>query len=446
MPFISLTPEEERHVLSVLGLQSVNDIYSSIPPKLRENADFKLEGAERGMSEQELHRYFSGLAERNGLPHEGCHFLGGGHYDSPVPAIVDSLAQRGEFLTPPSLSFPEAAQGSLQVLFEFQTLLCRITAMPVAQAVVDSATALQEALRIAERRRASTSPRVFSAGSIGPETREVMHSFSSAREVSVLSIPWKEDGTVDLVKLKARAAESDGPSAFVVASPNYFGVIEPLDKIREALPKDCLLIVLSFDPSAFSIFEPPGVLGADIVVGDMREFGMPLLFGGSSVGFIAATRDWLGEMPGPFVAETFDNRGRRGYTPTLLKENRGASSLFLTQASSALRAAVYLSTLGKTGFLKFGEWNYSLFDYLVGELEGHGIPLRFKEPLYYREGVFEIPNLDSRFVKALEAGIVPGISLAPRFGADFSNCLLVAVSPKHQKANVDALVEALSHG
>jgi glycine dehydrogenase subunit 1 len=208
------------------------------------------------------------------------------------------------------------------------------------------------------------------------------------------------------------------------------------------------------DISALSIFETPGRLGADIVVGEAHQLGTPMLFGGPHVGFFATKKEFLRQMPGRLCGESVDSQGRRAYTLTLstreqhIRREKATSNICTNQGLIALRTAIYLSFLGKQGFKRLGEINYSLFDYLTKELESHGIPLQFKNGLNYREGVFNVPQLEQRFEKALQKKIIPGIRMGTKFDnshSDFNSSLLICVSPKHTKQDIDALVEAISH-
>lgn len=464
MPSIPLTPEEERQVLSAIGRQSVDDLFTTVPPKLRENSDFRLElgyGYDvngRGLTEHELRQYFAQLAAKNAENATMRHFLGGGYYDNIIPAIVNQLVLRGEFLTCYTPYQPEISQGTLTAIFEFQTMICRMTGMPVANAsMYDGPTATAEAVLMGQR-LAPNKKSTLIAASTPSDTKKVVETFLRFHSAAPVEIRWNEEGSVDLGHL-AELVKTHDPASVVIPSPNYFGIIEPLDKIRAILPSECLLIVTMADPSALSIFESPGVLGADVVVGEAHQFGTPMLFGGPHVGFFATKKQYLRQMPGRLCGETVDSRGQRAYTLTLstreqhIRREKATSNICTNQGLIALRTTIYLSFLGKQGFQRLGELNYSCFDYLAQELEAVGIPLKFRHGTHYREGVFEIPNLARRFHNALQQGIVPGIELMKRLGPpnnstrleDFTNCLLICVHPKHSKADLDALVEVLSH-
>ncbi len=461
MPSIPLTPDEEKKMLAAVGLAGLDDLFSTIPPKIREKAELKFELPDcpstrtKGLSEHELRKYFGRLSAKN--QKADIHFLGGGIYDNIVPAIVDQLALRGEFLTTYTPYQPEISQGTLQVIFEFQTLISRMTGMEVANAsMYDGPTATAEAVLMAQRISTSEKKNFLIASALPPDTKEVVRTFLRYQPGQCTEVGWTKDGTLDLDAL-AKALKDQAPVALVVGYPNYFGVVEPLAKIRAALPAETLLITSSADPSALSLFESPGKLGADIVAGEAHQFGTPMLFGGPHLGFFATKKEFLRNMPGRLCGETTDAHGKRAYTLTLstreqhIRRERATSNICTNQGLIALRATIYLSFLGKQGFVNLGETNYSLFDYLAKSLEAVGIRRKFSGP-HYREGVFEVPNLKHRFQKALDKGVLPGSRLTGRFrwensnlpADEFANSLLICAHPKHSRQDIDRLVEVIS--
>jgi glycine dehydrogenase subunit 1 len=459
VPSIPLTPEEERQALQTIGVQRLEDLFAMVPPKIRENADFMFdlgEGFEnhgRGLTEHELRRYFSELASRNSHWPNVKHFLGGGIYDNIIPAIVNQLVLRGEFLTCYTPYQPEVSQGTLQVIFEFQTMIARLTKMDISNAsMYDGPTATAEAVLMAQRIAGGKRQAVLTSAASGPDYKKVLNTFLQGHSPLATEIPWTLDGTLDLKRLEDSLKQTNA-CAVVISSPNYFGIVEPLDKIRELIPKDCLMIVSVPDASSLSLFEAPGHFGADVVAGEAQQLGTPMLYGGPHVGFFTAKKEYLRQMPGRLCGETVDNSGRRSYTLTLstreqhIRREKATSNICTNQGLIALRTAIYLSFLGKAGFRRLGEINFSLFDYLAKECESNGIPLKFKSGLHYREGVFEVPNLNIRFASGIKQGIIPGIKLSDRFptGDEFSNSLLISVNPKHKKSDIEQLVEVLSH-
>ncbi len=443
MPSIPLTPDEEKHVLQRLGLSSVDDLFSRIPPRVRETADFHFD-TDHGMGEHELRQFFGNLSRQNEKHH--THFVGGGVYDNVIPAIVNQLALRGEFLTCYTPYQPEISQGTLTAIFEFQTLISRITAMPVSNAsMYDGATATAEAITMAGRLQSKPDGTVLVAGSLSPDYLAVTRTFLKGHAKAPVTIQWTDEGTVDLDHLKSLIKTHD-PFAVVIGQPNYFGIVEDLEAIRALVP--CLLIVSSHDPSAFGIFEAPGKLGADIVCGEAHQFGTPMTFGGPHVGFLATRKEFVRQMPGRIVGETVDAKGQRAYTLTLstreqhIRREKATSNICTNQGLIALRTAIYLSFLGKQGLVELAEINYSLFDYLKASLEKVGIGHRFGGT-YYREGVFEISRLDTVFQKALSAGIIPGIRLQREWGDDFTQSILICAHPKLDRDNIDRLIEVL---
>ncbi len=458
MPSIPMTENEERRVLKTLGLQSTEDLFVSVPPKIRDAADFKIDLGEmddhtgRGLTEHELRLYFHKLADKNAYAGKYTHFLGGGIYDNIVPAIVNQLTLRGEFLTCYTPYQPEISQGTLQYIFEFQTLICRLTGMPIANAsMYDGPTATAEAVLMAQRLSAKKEESVLIAGSLSPEYKGIIQTFLCGHSKMPVEIPWKADSTLDFDALASLTTEHK-PCAVVVSYPNYFGSLEDLKVIKQKLPADCLLIVAVPDPSVLALYEPPGLLGADIVTGEGHQFGTPMLFGGPHVGFFCTRKEYLRQMPGRVCGETTDSRGQRAYTLTLstreqhIRREKATSNICTNQGLIALRTTIYLSFLGKSGFLKLGETNQSLYDYLADALEHKGVIPQFKNALCYREGVFKVPNLTQRFKKAVALNMIPGIPLSKYFKEkEFNDSLLITVNPKHTKRDLDKLVEVLSH-
>lgn len=459
MPYRPLTPANEREMLQVIGANSIEDLFASIPPRLREHIAMPLgmdgptDKQKRGWTEHELRGFFSQLGAKNAHFPEYCHFLGGGIYDNIIPAVVQQLVLRGEFLTCYTPYQPEISQGTLQAIFEFQTMITRLTGMEVANAsMYDGATATAEAALMAERIAGKTAGPILLADSLHPDYQNVTQTFLKYHSKPPVSVPFTQQGTLDLEALKQLVIKQN-PSALIVGWPNYFGIVESLDEIRLVLPKTCLLIVSITDPSALSLFETPAKLGADIVVGEAHQLGTPMLFGGPHCGFFASKKEFLRQMPGRLAGETTDIRGNRCYALTLstreqhIRREKATSNICTNQGLIALRTTIYLSLLGKNGFLELGKTNSSLFHYLETELAKMGIKKRFAQSLHYREGVFEVPRLALRFQNAVDRKIVPGIRLAekvPRFGNRFADSLLIAVHPKHTRRDLDRLVEVLS--
>lgn len=454
MPSLPLTPEEEKKAYQTIGVQSFDDLIATIPPRIRESAQFKLDfGAPlddltSGLTEHELRDFFSKLASQNRTAPETLHFLGGGIYDNIVPAIVNQLALRGEFLTCYTPYQPEISQGTLQAVFEFQTLMCRITGMPLSNAsMYDGPTATAEAVLMAQR-LSTGSKNILLASNLSMEYRAVIRTFLSGHKTQIDEVLFDDKGLLDLNHLSKLTQASD-PCAVVVSYPNYFGSLEDLAKIKSQLPSSCLLIVAVPDLSALSVFEPPSSFGADIVTGEAQQLGTPMLFGGPHVGFFTTRKEYLRQLPGRIVGETKDSRGERCFTLTLstreqhIRRDKATSNICTNQGLIALRTTIYLSFLGKQGFQKLGEYNFSLLDYLKDNLKSRNIHLKYPGAQYYREAVFEVPELDKKFQQCLAKNIVPGIKLREKFGPAFENSLLVTVNPKHSREHLDLLTEVL---
>jgi len=455
VPHLPLTPEEEKKVYNTLGVHGFDDLIAMIPPPVRERASFKLdfgapyEDLKTGLSEHELRSFFSAAASLNHVKPGSIHFLGGGIYDNIIPAVVNQLSLRGEFLTCYTPYQPEISQGTLQAIFEFQTLICRITGMPLSNAsMYDGPTATAEAVLMAQRLSKAGS-NVLVAANLAPDYRSVIRTFLAGHPIELEEVPFNSQGLIDLTLLKDQLARIK-PCALVVSYPNYFGSLEDLENIKSLLNPSCLLIVAVPDLSALSIFEAPGFLGADIVTGEAQQLGTPMLFGGPHVGIFSTKKEYLRQLPGRIVGETTDARGQTCYTLTLstreqhIRRDKATSNICTNQGLIALRTTIYLSLLGKSGFEQLGQLNFTLFEYLKEKLERKGIHLKFPGASYYREGVFEVPQMEKRYLSLCQKEIVPGIKLKPYFGNEFENSLLIAVHPKHNQKQIDLLVEGLT--
>lgn len=408
-------------LLSTIGVQSVQDLFAAIAPKIRENSEIRLQamedlvGADRALSEPELVDYFETLARKNLAHQPRLNFAGGGIYESYLPRAMEHLAARDEWSLCYALSDAKSAAGTLGVLAEFQTMVTRITGLAFASHFSDGVTALAEACRMAVARATEASPRICSAG-VSPSDLDVIRTYLP-RHVEFVDISLAESGMADRAAL-AELLVGHPPAAIVVGSPNAFGIVEDLAELRTKIPARTPLVVYVTDFSALSIFEAPGNIGADVVVAEAQTLAFARSYGCRRLGILAARETWRSEV--------------------------SASPAEITSPLGALRATFTLALLGKAGFVRLGETNHSLFEFLARELDRLGIPLRYKNAVHYREGVFSVPHLATRFVKCQALGILPGIRLSTIYGPEFESELLIAISPRHTRADLKALAEAIA--
>jgi glycine dehydrogenase subunit 1 len=444
MRYIPHTADDIRQMLEAIGVDSIGRLFEEVPAAIRLQRPLQLPPA---LSETELLREFSRLAARNSTPADRISFLGGGAYNHFTPAVVDHLISRSEFYTAYTPYQPEISQGTLQAIFEYQTLICQLTAMDVANAsMYDGASACAEAVLMAVR--ATRRHRVLLSRALHPEYRETVATYCRYLEVELVEIPVDASGGTDREALRR---ELDGRAAAVVAGyPNIFGVIEDLGSLATAAhDAGALLVAAVPEPIALGLLKPPGELGADIVVGEGQSFGLPMSFGGPYLGFFAARLKDVRSMPGRLVGETVDQEGRRGFVLTLstreqhIRREKATSNICSNEGLCALMATIYLSLLGREGIREVAVQNLSKAAYAresIAALDGFSIPF---SGATFNEFVVEAQEGAAAVLARLEeAGILGGIPLARWFGG-MPQAFLVCVTEQNTRAEIDALVAAL---
>ncbi|MFU0800936.1 MAG: aminomethyl-transferring glycine dehydrogenase subunit GcvPA [Xylanivirga thermophila] len=440
--YVPNTWEEQSKMLSELGYHHMEELFNDIPDSLKLKTDMDLP---KSMSEIELKKHMQSLANKNRNIEDNACFLGAGAYDHYIPSTVDYVLNRGEFYTAYTPYQPEISQGTLQSIFEYQTMICELTGMEISNAsIYDGATALTEAALMAcgvTRRQ-----EVLVASNVHPEARQVLNTYASCRGIKVTEIAHKE-GIVDLDLLKK--ALSNDVSAVIVQTPNFFGFIEQIQPIIELVHEYKALFIAYVDPISLSILTPPGNFGADIVVGEGQALGNPLGFGGPYLGFFATTRKLMRKMPGRVVGETHDLDGKRGFVLTLqtreqhIRRDKATSNICSNQNLNALAAAVYMSTLGKCGIREVAKLSLNKAHYLFEKLVSiQGVEPAFRDsPVFFKEFPLSIsiPPLKLN-KKLLEYNIIGGYELSSVY-PEISNGWLIAVTEKRTKDEMDRLVE-----
>ncbi|GFE56479.1 aminomethyl-transferring glycine dehydrogenase subunit GcvPA [Geobacter sp. AOG1] len=433
------TPEEIGEMLAAIGVASVDDLFAPIPVALRAGS-FDLPD---GMSEFELSQRMQTLAAQNA---QGMtNFIGGGYYDHVIPAVVDHLSGRAEFYTAYTPYQPECAQGTLQALFEYQTAICRLTAMEVANAsLYDGATALAEAammsLRVTNRNR------LVMDGGVSPFTRQVVRTYLTNLGVEIVEIAPQQGGTDRTAML---AALDEQTAAVLVQNPNFFGTLDDLTGLADAAHAKGALLVASVYPVSLGLVQSPGAMGADIAVGDGQSLGNPLSFGGPSFGFIATTKKYIRNLPGRIIGETVDREGRRGFVLTLqareqhIKRHKATSNICSNQSLCALRGLIFLASIGKQGFAELARLNYDKAEYAKGVLAAvKGVSV-LNGAATFNEFTLALPkNADEVVAKLLQAHVAAGVPLAAYYPG-MENCLVVTVTEKRTKDEILALAREL---
>lgn len=443
MSYISLSDKDKKDMLARIGASSIHELFRSIPDSIKLGRDLEVPGP---LSEPELSAFFEKIARKNRCS-DDLSFLGAGAYDHLVPAVVDSLSSRGEFISPYTPYQAELSQGTLQVIFEFQTLVCQLTGLDIANAsLYEGASAAAEAVLMAHRLKGR--PRVLVARTLHPQYRQVIRTYIKNLGLEAEEVKFTPQGTTDLEDLEGKLdAET---TAVVVQSPNFFGVIEDLRMISAAAhAHQALSVAVVAEPVSLGILEAPGDAGADIVSGEAQAFGMYPAYGGPFLGFMACRMDFIRQFPGRIAGETKDTEGRRGFVLTLstreqhIRRERATSNICTNQAWCALRATIFLETLGKEGLRELAWLNVQKAGYARRRLERlKGVTPKFRGPVF-NEFVLDIDRPWGEIeTKLREEGILGGLPLGESY-PELPKSVLICVTEKHSRSGIDRLAEAL---
>jgi len=438
--YLPHTSEDRKSMLEAIGATSVNELFVDIPQSLRLNEQLKLPPS---LSEPEVVRHLAELAKANkGLQDLTC-FRGAGAYDHYIPSVVDHIIRRSEFYTAYTQYQPEISQGYLQALWEYQSMICEITGMEVANAsMYDGGTAIAEAAMMAVAASAKRT-KVIVAKAVHPHYRAILATYVQDQSITITVAP-QAYGVTDFNSIETLA--DDTTAAVIVQCPNFFGNVEDLRSLgRLAHAKGAYLIAI-VDPISLGVLEAPGKLGADIVVGEGQSLGLALAFGGPYLGFFAAAEKFMRKMPGRIVGQTTDNQGNRGFVLTIqareqhIRRGKATSNICSNEALCALAAAIYMSSLGKNGFrevayqcLQKAHYAHAALAATTGCQSGFGSRF-FKEfciktdkPVAYING------------KLLEQRILGGLDIG-KYYPELENVMLICVTEKRTKEEIDRLV------
>ena len=447
MRYIPHTEEDVRQMLAAIGVQSIEDLFEEVPDELRLDRDMDLP---EPLSESELLRELQELAAANATSGDYLSFLGAGSYNHFIPSVIDQLVSRSEFYTAYTPYQPEISQGTLQAIFEYQTLICQLTGMDVSNAsMYDGASACAEAVLMAAR--ATRRKKVLLAGSLHPEYRETVETYCRYLEMELVTVAYLEDGRIDQDALADNL--DNKTAALVIGYPNFFGVIEDISTLAATVHGSGALLVTAVpEPISLGLLKSPGEGGADIVIGEGQSFGMPVSFGGPGVGFFAAKQKTVRSMPGRLVGATRDKEGKNGFVLTLatreqhIRREKATSNICSNQGMCALMANMYLCLLGKKGIREVAEQNLSKAEYAkkaIAALPGYSLP--FSGPTFNEFVVSCEGDLDALLRRLEDEKILGGISLGRHY-ADMNNCFMVCVTEQHRKEDIDRLVDALKGG
>ena len=448
MRYIPNTEADCRTMLDAIGVRSSEELFADIPSKLRLKRGLDLPPP---LSESGLKRQMSALAGKDADVDRYSSFLGAGAYNHFIPAAVSHLVFRSEFYTAYTPYQPEISQGTLQAIYEYQTLICQLTGMEIANAsMYDGSSALAEAVLMAHR--INGRQEVLMPRAVHPEYRMVCRTYAAKLGLRLLELPYTDKGTTDLKQVKA--ALSPRTSCVVVQSPNFFGALEMLEEIAEAAHgAGALLVVAVAEPVSFGIVRSPGECGADIVVGEGQSFGNHLNFGGPYLGLFATQEAYLRSMPGRLVGQTEDKHGRTGYVLTLstreqhIRREKATSNICTNEGLCALTATVYLSLLGRTGLRELALLNLRKTAYAKAAFSKlRGYEVRFSGPTFNEFVVRSKKRTPAQVNRALLGKrIIGGMELG-RFYPELADCLLLCVTEENSREEIDALCKAMGGG
>ena len=441
MDYIQNTPDDAADMLKSIGAASVDQLFSSIPEAVRLARPLDLPPA---LPEQDLFAHLQSLAARNRTFDAGRCFLGAGAYNHYVPAVVDALSSRGEFLSAYTPYQAEASQGTLQHIFEFQTMMCELTGLDAATAShYDGATALHEAVAMSLDR--TERKKVVLSGAINPQYRKVIKSLLRCLDVQIVEVAHAR-GVTPVNTLREAATDA---ACLVVQNPNYFGILEDLPGIAEAAKAAGALAVASVNPISLGLLRSPGECGFDIAVGEAQPLGIEMGFGGPWCGFIAARKDLIRGLPGRLVGETVDLAGQRGFVLTLqareqhIRREKASSNICTNQAYMALRATIYLETLGPGGLRRVAEICVERAHALAERLSKiPGVHLAWKAP-FFHEFVLQVAQPEVVLQRLLDRGFLGGLALSTTH-RDLRDHLLVCCTERNLPADVDAFAAAFA--
>ena len=421
-------------MLDAIGVDSVEDLFEAIPESVRLGRPIDLP---EGMAEQEVLDHLAALAARNRHADAEVTFLGAGMYDHYVPALIDNLVERSEFLTPYTPYQPEISQGGLQVMFEFQTMISELTGLPVSNASVYEGPSAVAAAGYLAKLETKKSKLVVSRG-MHPHSRAALATHAAGYGMEIVEVGLDSQAATDGSAL-ADAVDDDTAAVFV-QYPNFLGTVEDLASLSETAKSTGALFVCAADPLPLGILKPPGECGVDICVGEGQTLGNRLDFGGPSFGFFAASERFLRKMPGRIAGETRDVDGKRGFVLTLqtreqhIRREKATHNICTSQALNALAGTVYLSWLGRKGLVELSTLMLQRTAYARSVLDFEQI----NPGPVVREFAVRVPDLDSFLARAREAGINPGLPLRGVL-PEYEDGLLVAITERRTKEQIDAL-------
>jgi len=446
MTYIPISPKERDAMLATIGVKSLDDLFEAIPARHR----FPKLDLPPALTEMEAAAELDGIASANeNVRSDLVSFLGAGMYNHYIPAVIDHMLRRGEFYTAYTPYQPEISQGTLQGIFEYQSLITALTGMEVSNAShYDGATATAEAVNLAWAQFRGKRKKVVVSPTVHPQYRAVLHTYTQGMEIEEVG----DDPNTDLNSSPEDLASliDDNTMLVVVQYPDFFGRVYDYTKLIETAHSKGALVCVVANPTALALFKTPGSMGADIVVGEGQPLGIPMWYGGPSLGFFATRKSFVHKMAGRLVGETVDNRGQRAYVLTLtareqhIKRERATSNICTNQGLLALGSAIYMSVLGKSGMKQVAELCFHKAHYAAEQLSKiEGMGLCFSEPFFHEFALCVNHPVEEVNAHLLEHGFIGGYDLGQDYPA-LKDHMLIAVTEMNSKEEIDTLVEILS--
>jgi glycine dehydrogenase subunit 1 len=438
MRYLPHTPEDISAMLQAIGVKSLEDLFPTVPYDCRRTGNLKLPEA---LTEWELNKHIDKLSNTMAVSPEFRVFLGAGSYDHYIPASVSYLLSRSEFVTSYTPYQPEISQGTLQAIFEYQTLTARLLGMDVANASqYDGASSIAEALLMAVR--ITRQKKVAVSRLIHPNYRQVIETYFAPTDYEIIELPYTEEGITDLSKIN----DLENLAAVAVQSPNFFGCIEDLQSTaKKAHDKKALSVVGFTEPLAYGMYKNPGSFDADIACGEGQSLGIPRTFGGPALGMFAAKQKYVRNIPGRLVGQTADVEGRRGFVLTLatreqhIRREKATSNICTNHSLCALAASMYMASVGGSGFKELARLNYDKCEYLKDQLRKAGYSLPFSQSTF-NELVVQFPEgFETTYQDLLKKRIIAGLPLECYY-PELANHYLLCVTETMAKEDIDILI------
>jgi glycine dehydrogenase subunit 1 len=441
-PYIPNTLEDEKLMLKSIGVESIQELFKDIPEDVKLNRALSIN---EPMSELEVERCIKSLSSKNKGTEDLICFLGAGVYDHYIPSILKHIVSRSEFYTSYTPYQPEISQGTLQAIFEYQTLICNLTGLDVANAsMYDGATACAEAALIAAESTKRKS--IIVSKTVHPEIRRVLLTYTRFKGIELIEIDHK-DGVTDILKLKELV--DNKTAGIIVQNPNFFGIIEDMTEVEKITHDNKALFIMSVDPISLAILKTPGEIGADIAVGEGQSLGNAMNFGGPYLGFMTATTKLMRKIPGRIVGQTEDIDGKRAFVLTLqareqhIRREKATSNICSNQALNALTAAIYLTTMGKQGLKEVANQSMQKAHYAFNEIiKLEKYKAVFEKP-FFKEFVVQCNESASVINdELLESNIIGGYDVEKNY-PEHKNTLLLCVTEKRTKSEIHQLITAM---